>query len=353
MCPAARATRDLSFHRVLAIALFALLQASAANADHLLVVNKSDNSLSVIAIGDGREIARITTGPEPHEVEVNASNTLAVVSNYGAPDDPIATLTAVDLETLEVSAIDLGTNTRPHGLAWLPDGRHLLVTTEGSQSVVLVDVEARKILAAIPVQGERPHMLVVDPTGRWAFVANMDSGSVSKLDLITRTVVATALTGEGTEGIALASDGRLWTAAGGDGSVGVFDAATLDRIASIDVGGMAIRVELVEDHGIALVTSAVGGRITAIDMKSLEVRNGVSTRWHWQNSSGRFFGGFFGVLPVPVGTQLIAAGDSFYVAKSFGGVVVEFSLPGFEVLRVVAAGHEPDGMAITSLSTRD
>ena len=49
----------------------------------------------------------------------------------------------------------------------------------------------------------------------------------------------------------------------------------------------------------------------------------------------------------------VAAGDSFYVANSFGGVVVEFSLPDFEVLRHVAAGHEPDGMAIASLSAPD
>ena len=196
-------------------------------------------------------------------------------------------------------------------------------------------------------------MVVADPTGQWAWTANVDSGSVSKIDLASRTVVATVAAGDGAEGVALASDGRLWTAANGDGTVRVFDADTLDPLASIDVGGMAIRVELAEDHGIALVTSAVGGRITAIDMKSFEVRRQVSTRWHWKMSRGRFLGGVFGGLPVPVGAQLSAAGNSFYVANSFGGVVVEFSLPGFEALRDIEAGHEPDGMAVTSFSIGD
>jgi DNA-binding beta-propeller fold protein YncE len=349
------ATRGPSLQLVDALVLLAVLQFMAADAfaGTLLVVNKYEDSLSMLAIDSGREIARVPTGRGPHEVEVNASGTVAVVSNYGTEDAPGATLTRVDLLTLDTSTIDLGRHTRPHGLAWLPDGRHLLVTTEGTQSAVLVDVEARSILAAIPTQGQKPHMVVVDSTGRWAFTANVDSGSVSKIDLVSRTVVATKEAGEGAEGIALASDGRLWTAANGDGTVRVFDSRTLDRLATIDVGGMAIRVELAEAHGIALVTSAVGGRITAIDMKSFEVSREVSTRWHWNISGGRFFGGGFGGLPVPVGAQLSAAGDSFYVANSFGGVVVEFSLPGLEALRDLEAGVEPDGMAITSFSPGD
>jgi len=342
---------DRSFHRGWATGLLALLQTTSIGASDgsLLVVNKSEDSLSMIAIEDGREIARIETGRGPHEVEVDASGAVAVVSNYGTEGAPGATLTRVDLRTLDASSIDLGRHTRPHGLAWLPDGRHLLATTEGTHSAILVDVDARSVVAAIPTQGERPHMVVVDPTGRWAWTANVGSGSVSKIDLVTRTVVATAAAGEGAEGIALASDGRLWTAANGDGTVRVFDADTLDQLASIDVGGMAIRVELAENHGVALVTSAVGGRITAIDMKSFEVRREVSTRWHWKMSSGRFLGGVFGGLPVPVGAQLSATGDSFYVANSFGGVVVEFSLPGLDALRDLEAGREPDRMALTSL----
>ena len=91
------------------------------------VSNRKSNNLSVISVADGREVARIDTGREPHEVEVNASGMIAVVSNYGPVDALQATLTRIDLRTLEVSPIDLGRHTRPHGLAWLPDGRHLLV----------------------------------------------------------------------------------------------------------------------------------------------------------------------------------------------------------------------------------
>ena len=114
---------------------------------------------------------------------------------------------------------------------------------------------------------------------------------------------------------------------------------------------MAIRVELVEGHQLALVTSAVGGRITAIDTESYEVQREISTRWHSNSSSGRFLGGLFGALPVPVGAQLSASGDSFYVANSFGGLVVEFALPTLEWLRDLEAGREPDGMAVTSILT--
>ena len=76
---------DSRFRRGCAAALFAVLQVTATgvSASSLLVVNRSDDSLSVIAIDDGREVARIETGRAPHEVEVDASGTIAVVSNYG------------------------------------------------------------------------------------------------------------------------------------------------------------------------------------------------------------------------------------------------------------------------------
>jgi DNA-binding beta-propeller fold protein YncE len=329
--------------RVLAILLWI---AGDALAQHLLVANRSDDNLSVISIADGREIARVDTGHSPHEVEIDASGTVAIVSNYGTNDEPGSTLTRIDLETLAVSTLDVGPDTRPHGLAWLPDGRHALVTTEGTQAIALVDLETMSVTTSIPTPGKQPHMVVVDSAGRWAWVTHVVSGDVSKIDLVALEVVASVPAGEGAEGIAVDSEGRLWTAANGDGTVRVFDADSLEQLAAIDVGGMAIRVELAEEHGIALVTSAVAGRITAIDMNTVEIRRDVSTRWHTRLSSGRFLGGFFGALPVPVGAQLGPTGNSFYVANSFGGVVVEFSLPCFEVLREFEAGREPDGMAV-------
>lgn len=343
---------SIVFGLVLALLVLPQLAMADAFAGNLLVANRSDDSLSIISLADGREIARVATGRAPHEVEIDPTGRIAVVSNYGTNARPGSTLTRVDLQTLDVSTLDLGHDARPHGLAWLPDGRHLVVTTEGDQSVVLVDLEAMNVVASIPTQGEQPHMVVVDPTGHWAWTANVGSGTISKVDLIARVVVATAPAGDGAEGIALASGGRLWTAANADGTVRVLDAETLETLAVIDVGGMTIRVELAEAHQLALITSAVSGRITAIDMESMEIHRQISTRWHWKTRGGRFLGGLLGLLPVPVGAQLNAAGDRFFVANSFGGVVVEISLPGLEMLRDIEAGREPDGMAVSSFDGR-
>ena len=235
------------------------LAPTGVSAGSLLVVNKSDDSLSVISVATGDELARIDTGHAPHEVEVDPTGAVAVVSHYDSESEPGSSLTLVDLRTLEVSTLDLGRHTRPHGLAWLPDTRHFVVTTEGTHSMLLVDSERKTVVAAIPTLGERPHMVVVDSAGRFAYTTNVDSGTVSKIDLGAREVVATAAAGDGVEGLALTSDGRLWTAANADGTVRVLDASTLDTLATIDVGGMAIRVELAETHQLALVTSAVGG----------------------------------------------------------------------------------------------
>jgi hypothetical protein len=131
-------------------------------------------------------------------------------------------------------------------------------------------------------------MVVVHPSGSFAYAANVDCGTVSKIDLTTRQVATTAAAGDGVEGLALTSDGRLWTAANADGTVRVLDVEALVTLATIDVGGMAIRVEFVESHGLALVTSAAAGRITAIDLRTFEVQREISARWHSTSRSGRF-----------------------------------------------------------------
>ena len=98
--------------------------------------------------------------------------------------------------------------------------------------------------------------------------------------------------------------------------------------------------------GSALVVSATGGRVTQVDAASLEIRGECSMRGQSEFSTGRFMGGAFGFLPLPVGLQFNSVGDVFYVANSYGGVVAEVGLEDLEIRRSWrAGGPEPDGMA--------
>src|SRR3954471_7156391 len=106
------------------IASALLLSATAAPPQQpaLVVLNKAEASASIISLADGRTIATMPVGDGPHEIAISPDGQWAVAANYGGRT-PGNSLTVLDLRNRRaVRAIDLGTYTRPHGIAWLPDG---------------------------------------------------------------------------------------------------------------------------------------------------------------------------------------------------------------------------------------
>src|ERR1051326_8002355 len=75
----------------------------------LLVLNKSDNSLAIVDPIAAKVVARVASGPEPHEVV--ATKGLAFISNYGGNN----TLSVVDLVAQKaLSPVNLGALRSPH-----------------------------------------------------------------------------------------------------------------------------------------------------------------------------------------------------------------------------------------------
>jgi len=101
----------------------------------LLVGNKSAASVWRLDLSDGRRLGEVATGQGPHEIAVAPDSRIAVVADYGTGDVPGSTLTVLDLGDGTTRSIGLGDNTRPHGLRFLPDGRRLVATTEGSVAI--------------------------------------------------------------------------------------------------------------------------------------------------------------------------------------------------------------------------
>src|SRR5690348_2386498 len=118
---------------MLACASFAGAQGPA-----LVVLNKAQASASIISLADGRTIATMPVGNGPHEVAISPDGRWAVAANYGA-QTPGNSLTVLDLRTRQpVRTIDLGSYTRPHGIAWMPDGKRVVVTSEQARALVIV-----------------------------------------------------------------------------------------------------------------------------------------------------------------------------------------------------------------------
>src|SRR5687768_2710205 len=92
----------------------ALAAGGAGSPDLLVVVNKSDDTVSILDAKTGALRSTVRTGRGPHEVEVLADGKTAAVSDYGRAGEPGHTVTLVDVDRgAAVGAVDLGQGPRP------------------------------------------------------------------------------------------------------------------------------------------------------------------------------------------------------------------------------------------------
>jgi len=335
-------------HRWLALTIllvWAPTPVSAQSGGRLLVVNKAEATLSVVDAASGHEVTRIATGNAPHEVAVSPDGLTAVVTNYGTGPAPGNTLTVIDLARLEpVATIDLGDQRRPHGIKWLPDGRRVAVTTEGSGTLSIVDVAARRVAAAIPTGQSISHQVALTPDGTRAFVANIGSGSVTVVDPTAGAVVRSIPTGRGAEGIAVTPDGReVWVTNRAANTVTVLDAVSFDVLATLPSADFPIRVVFTPDGSRALVTHARSAELRVFDVAE---RSAVTT----VPITAPVIAGRDQVLAFegsasPIGVLGDPDGRHVYVAAASADAVAVVDLAAGAVVRLIAVGHEPDGLA--------
>ncbi len=317
-----------------------------ASNDLLVVVNKSDNSLSVLDASTGKLkwTAPVETGP--HEAEVLADGKSVAVGDYGRTGAPGHMVSIIELATGKiVGRIDLGPGARPHGLAALKDGR-LLVTAEGKKELVVVDPRSAKILSRMPTGHSLSHMVAASPDGKRAYVSSLKDGLVTVIDL-PGGVVGDVPTGKGAEGLDVTPDGReVWVVNREADTISVIDAKTLKVAATIKAGAFPIRVKITPDGKRAVVAFAESGDVGVFDVATrAEVKRIPVGREAVAASGARVFQGKFGASPTPVGVFLTPDGKRAFVSATHADVVVVIDLENLRVLDAWAAGKEPDGLA--------
>lgn len=312
----------------LAAALAACASPAAADppAGTLLIGNKGEDTLSLIDLADGKEIVRLPTGAQPHEIAISPDGRQAAVVAYGG-----TTIDVFDIaRRTRLRTIDLRPNLRPHGLVWLRDGR-LVATTEASQSVAVVSPSGE--VRSIATGAEGSHMVAVAPDLRHAYVANIGSGSVSVLDLTAGTKLRDIAVGGKPEGLALAKGGaELWVGDLSAPRVQAYDTATGAKLAEVAVDPVAIRVAVSPD-GKTVATSNVGaGTISLIDPATRTLIRTITV-------SGEPAAGQVTIL-------FSADGKRLYAAETGRNQVAEIELASGKVLRRIGGGKNGDGLAI-------
>lgn len=323
------------------------LAAIAAGADLLIVLNKSDDTASILDAATGKATATVPVGHGPHEAEVLAGGRTAAVSNYGDRAQPGRSLTLIDLDqSAAARTIELPEGSRPHGLFALADGS-LLVTAEGLKELFVVDPKGGRVAARIPTGQEVSHMVVATPDAARAFVANIGSGSVTAIDLAAGKILRNIATGQGAEGIAITPDGReVWVTNRGADTVCVLDTKTLAVVATVKAPAFPIRIKITPDGKRALVSCAQSGDVAVFDTATrAPIKRIPIDREAVPGSSDRLFSTQSSKSPVPVGLLIAPDGRRAWVASTNADVVSVIDLATLAVVGRLTAGKEPDGLA--------
>jgi YVTN family beta-propeller protein len=306
----------------------------------LIVANRSGGSISFIDLAAGIEIARVPVGPRiPHEVAVSPDGRLVLTAEYGGNDNRGRHVILIDVASASIVArIDLGPNSRPHSVLFLPDGRHAVATMQDSDQLALLDIEARRVVRTYPTGGREGHMVRLSPDGSRAYVTSRGAeGTLSVIYLDEDRPPRVIETGPGAEGIDVAPNGgEIWVANRQNESISVVDAETLEVTATLDARPYAGRIDM-GPNGLAIMPNGGGGGEPVPQYLRLwDVANrSVLTEVPLRDGTAQY--GNFGVL--------IHDGMAF-VSDPGAGNIQTFSLDDLSDRQVLVANHEaPDGLA--------
>ncbi|MEP3654033.1 MAG: cytochrome D1 domain-containing protein [Litorimonas sp.] len=309
--------------------------------EFLLVGNKGENTVSFIDMETGREVSRRPVSANaPHEIAASYNGRFAAVVNYG---DAVIDVFDVSFRGI-IASIDLGKNTRPHGLLPLKSGG-FIATTEGNNSIVVLNPDHdlngfpngpcpifNWKVSSIPTEQDGTHMIAVSPDETVAYTANMQSGTVSRIDLETEQVIS-ALAGKEVEGVAVTKDGsEVWASVRGEDKVVIFDAASLKKLDEIKVGKFPLRI-IVSPDGENMVTSnLLDGTVTVLDVASREVERTIRVSGSDQTRQ--------------VTLLFNKDGSRLYVAETGANKIAEIDFVSGEVIGRLSGGAQGDGLAI-------
>ena len=339
--------RLINYLMVLMVAIFTLPNTWATT---LVVANKAEATASLINLQSGAVVATLPTGDGPHEVGISPDGQFAMVSNYGRRGNAGNSLTLIDIPSASVvKTIDLGQYSRPHGVEWI-NKDEVAVTVEGNQALIVVDVEQARVTQVIETGQEVSHMVALDPDRNRAYTTNMGSASLTVIDLEAAVRLENISTGQGAEGLAVSAlEGQIWVTNRDDDTIMVLDGDSLKPLKTFSSKGFPIRATATA-KGQMLVTRARAGDLVIYDAASFDEVRTVPFDISSMGSEDRLFGDRFGESSVPIGVVVDDAGERAFVAHANADVITEVDLSNGDILRMLRAGREPDGMGY---STRD
>ena len=243
----------------------------------LVVVNKKDNTVNFIDLESRKIKFTRATGKGPHELALSADGRLAVVTNYSGGNS----LTIFDVQQAQkIRTIDLSNYPWPHGVLFLNDQRSVAVSSEGSDSVVIVDILSGKISKAIGTKQKGSHMLALPESSERVYTTNMSSDTVSELDIQSGALLRKISTPKVPEAITVNRDGtELWVGSNDKGLVTVFNLENSEIIKQWSGFSFPYRVLLSSDEHFAVIPDYKNNTLDIIDVKNKKKLRQIALAW--------------------------------------------------------------------------
>lgn len=246
---------------------------------HLLSANQGSADVSVIDTTTFTVTRRIRVGKNPEFMRLEHDGKIAYVTyepsvesgppKQGAKEEKggsPAEVAAVDPQKGTATSFLMG-GRETEGIEFSPDGKYIVVTNEGDDTLAVYDKTSGKAVKTVDVKahGTRPRGIKVSPDGRVYVVSMEHSNSFAVFDSELKFMKSVP-TGTAPYGIAFDRAGkRIVVAAARAKTLQVFDAQTFAPIRSIPVGERCWHFTFTPDDTKILVACGRSNDVHVVD----------------------------------------------------------------------------------------
>jgi YVTN family beta-propeller protein len=336
---------------VIAVGVFLLAATARAQSGTIIAVNKAGSTVSLMDLKTHEVTATVPTGDGPHETAVSPDGRRALVTDYGPPRSAGSTITVIDIAQGALDkTISIAPHRRPHGIVWLPDGKHALVTSESDSALLILDVDSGAVTSVIRTGQAGSQLISLTADGGRAYVTNLISGSVTLIDLATHAALQTAVIPKGAEGLALRPDGKeVWVTSRASDRITVLSAADLSVLATIETGSYPMRIRFTPDGKVALVTCAKSSELRLIDVERRKETGSIKMQVSKAAMHGSTSAEGYETNAVPLGIAMSPDGAWAFVALGGTDAVAVVSMSKRDIGWVGFVGREPEGIAYSPI----